>query len=786
MRCCANGLEDKRALADEQTLAALDFAAIVARVERATQTERGRGYASELLPQNDIAAIREEQARTAALRRALVERDFYVGAAIDPEELADAAAAGRRLTGSELRAVADALAAAASAARVLREIDERSLQPLLALHGDCKELVGELRNALDERGEVLDRASPALARLRRSIAGAQNEARERVGAILRSSRFESAIQERVVTMREGRYVVPVKAEFAGEFPGIVHDTSGSGQTLFVEPLAALDANNRVRTALVAEQHEVERILTDLSRSVGEHRARIAANIEFLARVDLLAAKARVAIAMDACEPEIVDACELFVDAGRHPLLGERAVAQSFALGENPQILVISGPNMGGKTVALKLAGLFTAMAYAGLQLPAGHATRIGSFARIVADIGDAQSIADDASTFSAHLVRLRTMLEIADERTLVLVDEIGGGTEPAAGAALARAAMERFLARGVRAILTTHSTELKLFAHSADHVENASVRFDPENFRPTYQLDIGAPGQSLAFPLARRMGLPPATIERAQNLLESRERDYESALAQLAQRAAELEAERSELAAERAALESVRASLEAQRRASLAERERFLQRADDALAAHLREFAAELMRGAAAQRPRITPGQTRALARAADGLRGELGLADLPVQTATESGAFAPDDVVFVRSLRQEARVVEDYGERVQVAIGALRSVVARSDLERRPGVKRKLERSAAAAKLERASQSSGELDVRGKRFVEAEPLVERWLDDAALAGLAELRLIHGKGSGLLGRGLQQYLREHPAVASLRYGNADEGGGGVTIVTLHV
>lgn len=781
-------MEARRALADEATLAALDFSAIVERVERASQTERGREYARALLPQTDILVIRVEQARTAALRRALVERDFYVAAAIDPEPLADAAAAGRTLAGSELRGVADALTAAAGAARILRETGEASLQPILALHGELKELVGSLREAIDERGELLDRASPALGRIRRSIASAQNEARERVGAILRSSRFENAIQERVVTLREGRYVVPIKAEFSGEFPGIVHDTSGSGQTLFVEPLDALDANNRVRTARIAEQREIERILAELSHAVGAQRDRITANIEFLARVDLLAAKARVALSMDACEPEISEICELSIDAGRHPLLGERAVAQSFTLDEADRMLVISGPNMGGKTVALKLAGLFTAMAYAGLQLPAGAATRVGSFTRIIADIGDAQSIANDASTFSAHLARLRSMLESADDRTLVLVDEIGGGTEPAAGAALARAAMEHFLARGTRAILTTHSTELKLFAHAAPGVQNASVRFDPESFRPTYQLDIGAPGQSLAFSLARTMGLPAATIERAQSLLESQERDYESALAQLAQRSAELESERAMLAGERAAFESGRASLEAQRRALLAERERFLQRADEALATRLREFAAELARNASesSARVRVTPGQTRALSRAADALRGELGPSEPSEVALTEQGAFEPDAIVFVRSLRQEARVVEDYGERVQVAIGALRSIVARGDLERRPGSKRKVERSTAAAKLESASRSSGELDVRGKRFVEAEPLVERWLDDAALSGLAELRLIHGKGSGLLGRGLQQYLREHPAVASLRYGNADEGGGGVTIVTLHL
>ncbi len=781
-------MEDRGTLADEPTLAALDFSAIVERVKRATQTERGRAYAGALLPQIDMQLVRVEQVRTAALRRALVEHDFYVAAAIDPEPFADAAAAGASLSGNELRAVADALAAAGGAARILREAGDAALQSILALHGELKELVGSLRDALDERGELLDRASPALGRIRRGIASAQNEARERVGAVLRSSRFERAIQERVVTLREGRYVVPIKAEFSGEFPGIVHDTSGSGQTLFVEPLDALDANNRVRTARLAEQREIERILSELSHAVGAKRDQITANIEFLARVDLLAAKARIAVAMDACEPEISDACELHVDSGRHPLLGERAVAQSFVLDDGCRMLVVSGPNMGGKTVALKLAGLFTVMAYAGLQLPAGRATRVGSFTRIIADIGDAQSIANDASTFSAHLARLRTMLELADDRTLVLVDEIGGGTEPAAGAALARAAMEHFLARGTRAILTTHSTELKLFAHAAPGIENASVRFDPVSFRPTYQLDIGTPGQSLAFALARRMGLPTATIERAQSLLANQERDYESALAQLALRTAELESERANLALERAAFDSGRAHLEAQRRALLAERERFLQRADEALAARLREFAAELARNAEASpaRARVTPGQTRALARTSDALRTELGPNE-PLESArTELGPFEPDTAVFIRSLRQEARVVEDYGDRVQVAIGALRSVVARDDLERRPGSKRKSERGAAAAKLERASCSSAELDVRGKRFVEAEPVVERWLDDAALSGLTELRLIHGKGSGLLGRGLQQYLREHPAVASVRYGNADEGGGGVTIVTLHL
>ncbi|HUY11632.1 MAG TPA: Smr/MutS family protein, partial [Candidatus Dormibacteraeota bacterium] len=743
-------------------------------------------YAAALLPCADFANVKIEQARTAALRRLIIESDLHVAAAIECEELVDAAAVGRTLPPGELRAIADALAAAASLARALRDAPEDSLAALLALYGDLGALIGAVREAIDERGAVLDRASPALGRLRRGIVNAQNEARERVTGIMRSSRYANAIQEHLVTMREGRFVVPVKAEFSGEFPGIVHDTSGSGQTLFIEPLAALDANNRVRTMRIEEEREVERILTALSRQVGDERDRIAANIEFLARIDVIAAKAQLAIAMDALEPEMLDACEIDIHAGRHPLLGERAVAQSLALDERRRVLVISGPNMGGKTVALKLAGLFVAMAYAGLQLPTGSGTRVGRFSRVIADIGDAQSILTDASTFSAHLNRLRAMLEVADARTLLLVDEIGGGTEPAAGAALAVAAIEAFLAVGARAVVTTHATELKLMAHATDAVENASVRFDPTSFRPTYQLDIGAPGQSLAFALARSMALPEATIARAQALLEDRERDYEEALAQLAQRNSELQSERESMQSERSALQSERALYEAKQRALIAERDRFSQRAEETLAGRLREFAAELARNASerAARPRVTSAQTRALARAIDDVRGELGIEESERERSEVLGALQPDERIYIRSLRQEARVVEDYGARVHVAIGALRSVVERSDLERRPSSQRKGRPEAAPAKLEAVTRSSAELDVRGKRFVDAEPLVERWIDDALLAGSTQLRLIHGKGTGLLGRGLQEHLRAHPAVESLRFGNADEGGGGVTILQL--
>ena len=485
-------------LADDRTLDALDFAGVRERVVAATHTQRGRGLAQVLVPAGEFdAVVRVEQQRTAAARDLVAGADLHVSSAIDTAELTQAAALGRTLGGSDLRAVGDALAAAATAYHAVKE--NAVLAQVAGGYLSLRELQRAIADGIDERGVVLDRASPALGRIRRNLSQAQADARDRVGAVLRSARFAKAIQDNVVTIREGRFVVPVKAEFSGEFPGIVHDTSASGQTLFVEPLSTLDANNRVRTLRIEEEREVQRILEEFSGRVGADAAAIERNVDILAAVDLLVAKAEVARAMDAIAPELSEEPVVVVYRGRHPLLGGRAVPQSLEVGEATRLLVISGPNMGGKTVALKMVGLFVAMTYCGMQLPAGIGTTIGRFDRVVADIGDEQSIAANASTFSAHLQRMRDMLAGAGGRTLVIVDEIGGGTEPSAGAALAIAILERLLECGARGVVTTHATELKLFAHAAEGVANASVRFDPHTFRPTFHLDVGAPGHRWPF-----------------------------------------------------------------------------------------------------------------------------------------------------------------------------------------------------------------------------------------------------------------------------------------------
>ena len=783
------------ALADERTLEALDFAAIREAVAGQTASSRAGARARALVPGIDLAHVRAEQAVTAEMR-ALAAGDGFDLPRV--AEVADALARAARnvaLPAEELRDIGVALAAADAAVRRIRAVANEA--PALAERCSAADylpvVTRHIADAIGERGDVLDRASPALGRLRRNLAAAQEEARERCQSILRSAQYAKAVQDTIVTVREGRFVIPVKAEFAGQVPGVVHDTSASGHTLFVEPLGALEVNNRLRTLRIDEEREIARILSELSALVGRHAAQAEANLDVLAEIDLALARARLAVRMNAVAPEIVDEARVDVRSGRHPLLGERAVPQSLVLDDERRFIVISGPNMGGKTVALKMLGTFVAMAYCGLQLPAAEGTVIGGFDQLGCDIGDEQSIAENASTFSARLNRLREIVAGAGSRSLVLIDEIAGGTEPASSAALAIALLEHLLAAGARGIVTTHATELKLFAHDTPGVLNASVRFDPGTYKPTYQLDIGSPGRSLAFPLARALGLDERIVARAEALLSSSERDYDRALAELADVRAQAVAEREALERERAHLETLQGN--ARRRVEALERERRLlaQRAEERLSHALREFASELERRSrerTATRAKVTPGQSALLERVLTDVHRDLGLKPgRPAPGAATSPEPVVGDTVAVDSLGSEGAIAEDYGDTVLVVLGSMRTVVPKAELrlvrrgaaraEASPGRVR-----AGQAVLDAAGRARPELDVRGKRFVEAEPLVDKWLDEAQMLGADSLRLIHGKGTGLLGRGLQEYLRDHAAVKTVRYGNAEEGGSGVSIVEL--
>ncbi|HEX3452601.1 MAG TPA: MutS2/Smr-associated SH3 domain-containing protein, partial [Solirubrobacteraceae bacterium] len=673
------------ALIDERGLEVLDFQRIRERYAGQTHAPRSHALALACEPSTDFALVRRLVGETTEMRALVEDAGFSMQRIDDVDEAIATAARGIPLPARELRSLADALAAAAAAVKAVREAEtevpllrERSA-PFRAL----PQIVHRIHDAIDERGAILDRASPALARIRRSMQQAQDDARDRAAAITRSARYTRAIQDALVTVRDGRYVVPMKAEFAGEIQGIVHDTSASGQTLFVEPLESLEANNRVRALRVQEEVEIARILAELSSLVANEAAQAATDVDVYVELDLAAARARVAHRMQAVAPELADEAVIALHDGRHPLLDERAVPQSVRLDDEIRILIVSGPNMGGKTVALKLVGLAVAMVACGLHVPAASAT-VGRFERVCTDIGDEQSIAQNASTFSAHLRRLAEIVDAANDRTLILIDEIGSGTEPNAGAALAVAVLERFLERGARVLATTHATELKLFGADHPHVANASVRFDPETYEPTYQLDVGSPGQSLAFALARRMKLDQHVVARAEAVLGSQERDYERALAEVSEERIRATREREQLDRERAHLRSLEDN--ARRRGEALDRERreLAKRADAEIAETLRRFTSELERRAAerteraARAPRVTQGQADLLARTLDQMHRELGLEARP-ERPRDGDAQAPiaaGDRVHVAAWDQDGTVLEDLGENALVQIGAMRMTV--------------------------------------------------------------------------------------------------------------
>ncbi|MDB5093846.1 MAG: MutS2 protein [Candidatus Eremiobacteraeota bacterium] len=802
------GAQGDGGVIDERGLDVLDFQRIRERYAGQTHSPRSEARALASEPEADFELVRALVAETTEMRALARDSGFAMERIEDVDEAVANAARGVALAARDLRDIADALAAGAAAARVVREAEgmptlRRRCEPFRALPA----IVTRITDAIDERARILDRASPALARIRRGMVQAQDDARDRATAIVRSARYARAIQDAIVTMRDGRYVVPVKAEFQGEIQGIVHDTSSSGHTIFIEPLETLEANNRLRALQVQEQAEIARILAELSALAGREAAQIAVNVDVYVDLDLAAARARVADRMDAVAPELVDDAVVALVDARHPLLDERAVPQSIRLDDETRMLIISGPNMGGKTVTLKLVGLAVTMAGCGLHVPAAAAT-IGRFTRVFTDIGDEQSIALNASTFSAHLRRLAEIVQDSGDRSLILIDEIGSGTEPNAGAALAVAVLEHFLVRGARVVATTHATELKLFGADHPHVVNASVRFDPETYEPTYQLDVGSPGQSLAFALARRMRVDPTVVERAEALLGTQERDYERALAEVTEERIRATREREALDRERAHLRSLEDN--ARRRAEALERERreLAKTADARFAEALRGFTAELERRAAertergARAPKVTQGQADLLARTLDQMHRELGLEARPerLREGETARAVGVGDRVHVTSWGQDGTVIEDLGENALVQIGSMRMTVPKGELrfrsssavgrDERTGAPRQARGDTGArgnggeATLEAASTAQTQIDVRGKRFVDAAPLVDSWIDDAFMLGHSPLRLIHGKGTGLLGRGLQEHLKAHPLVQGVRYGNADEGGGGVTVFEL--
>ncbi len=781
---------------DPDSLRALEYAAITERLAARTAFGPSRELAEGLAPVGDAVhvALLQDQTDEAA-RLVELHPDATVGGARDIRTALKRARRGGRLTPAELLDVAGTL----HAVEQFRKRLSRWTGPqLAAVRGELEPIPGlqaQIERSIDPSGEILDGASSALKTARRRMRVAQERLRERLNSMLRSSDLAGAIGDAIVTQRAGRYVIPVRAEAKGRVPGIVHDQSASAATLFIEPMAVVELNNTWIEATLEAAAEEERILEALSREVEAHAPSIGGSLGALARADLWMARAHLGADMDAVRPAVTDdALELL--SARHPLLGEDAVPIDLRLGERFgfRALVITGPNTGGKTVALKTIGLLALMHQSGLRVPAADGARMPVFRRVMADIGDEQSIAQSLSTFSSHLRNVVRFLEAAEPATLVLLDEIGAGTDPTEGSALAMAVVTVLLERGALVAATTHYAELKAFAETQPGVTNAAVEFDVATLRPTYHLSIGLPGASQAFAIAQRLGLAPEVLDLAREQISSTHASLEETLAAIRRTEAE-KAEALALAAEEreaAREERVRATAGTQ----LARREaaRILaeaSRAADALlveaerdAADVRRAESRTARSASATKPVAAPTNPR---RPTPQLPPDL--ADL-AEPEPESG---PQPRVGLwgrsRTLGQGGRIAAISGRtgRITLEADGARLVVPGVDVEviDEPGSAAPT-RDPVADELRRraAADLKPSLDLRGERVEAALEQLAAYLDQVLLAGADQAVIIHGAGTGALRRAIREYLADHPRVRSQRSGRREEGGDGATVAEL--
>ncbi len=798
-----------------KSLQTLEFPKILERLAGYTDFSAGRELALSLTPTGDLREAQERLRETAEARALLASRGtLSVGGARDVRPLLPRARRGEVLSPSELLDVRATL----QAGRTLRATMGRMgsqyprLAEIAARIEPCQHLIAEIGRCLNERGEVLDSASEALARIRRELREAHDRLLATLERLVTNPSHLPYLQEPIVTQRGGRYVIPLKAEHKGRIPGLVHDQSASGATLFIEPLATVELNNAWRERQLEEEREIRRILAELTDLVADEAPYIERTVEALAALDLAFAKAKYADAIHGVEPELVafkaakgrgEAIEGETPAGqalyhpgstidlrraRHPLLDPATVVPiDVHLGEDYFILVITGPNTGGKTVSLKTVGLLACMAQAGLAIPAAEGSRLSAFSGIYADIGDEQSIEQSLSTFSSHMTNIIGILREADERSLVLLDELGAGTDPEEGSALARALLSHLLVRRITTLATTHYSELKVYAHATPGVRNASVEFDLETLSPTYELTIGLPGRSNALAIARRLGLDEAIIAAAQAMIQPGSLQAEGLLAEIkAAREAALKAQAEAEAARRDA-EVLRRELAIRLVHIEEERLAILNaaraQAQEELAAARAEIARARARLAAQEaRDRELAEAQAALARQA----AALPIVEPPPPPApTPAGPLQVGDLVWVPSLQASGEVTALEGDEAEVQMGSIRLRLPQERLELRERARPETiagERSGSVLPL--APSPGMELDLRGLRAEEVPSRLDRYLDAAFRAGLPWVRIIHGKGTGVLRQVVRQRLAGHPLVAEQRAGDPQEGGDGVTIARL--
>ncbi len=782
----------------DRTLRVLEFTKIRERLSALAITPMGAKLCLELVPcanQADIANWQQETEEAQVILTYMGGHPLVAFEDITAHlNLADK---GATLSPRYLLQIADCLRAARAARSAL--VTNRENTPLLTQTASgltvLPHLEREITDAIISEEEIADNASQELANIRRHIRVANEKVREKLNSMLHSSSFQKYLQDPIITVRNDRFVLPVKQEYRSSVPGLVHDQSSSGATLFVEPMAVVELGNDIKQWIAKEKVEIERILSALSAAVAPYANVLTDNIQILSRLDFVFAKGSLAREMRASAPKLNQNGYIKIIRGRHPLIDpEKVVPMNLWMGEEFTSLVVTGPNTGGKTVTLKTVGLFTLMAQAGLQVPADLGTELAIFANVHADIGDEQSIEQSLSTFSSHMTNIVSIMKSVTPRDLVLFDELGAGTDPTEGAALAQSILDHLLKQRVRTLATTHYSELKAFALTTHGVENASVEFDVETLRPTYRLSIGVPGKSNAFEISRKLGLPEVLINASKELLSHDSIRFEDVIANAEYHRQVAEKERK--LAEEAHQETVRLRDEAEklRREMEEKREGAMRKAKEEAKRVLENakresetILSELKR--LKKEGSITPEHqvNQLRKRMQDGVDAlSEGLLQPAVRVTEQPQNLRVGDEVEIIHLNTKGTVLSKpdvKGEvQLQAGIMKLKAHISQLRLCKEPQKKQKAKVTTHTSTAIRTVPM--ELDVRGMASDEAIPEVDLYLDEAVLASLGEVSIIHGKGTGVLRASIQQHLRHHPHVKSFRLGVFGEGESGVTVVTL--
>ena len=788
---------------NQKALSSLEYPKIIERLTEKASSPMGKELCRKLQPSTDINRIRLMQTQTKdALTRLFQKGSVSFGSVKDIRGSLKRLEIGSSLGIMEILSVCALLENTSRVKAYSRgdrsDLPSDSLDSMFEQLAPLTPLSSEIRRCILSEDEISDDASPALRQVRRNMKVTNDRIHTQLSGLVNGN-ARTYLQDSVITMRTGRYCIPVKAEYKGQVPGMIHDQSSTGSTLFIEPMAVVKLNNDMRELELQEQKEIEIILAGLSEQIAEEREAIALNLELMVQLDFIFARAGLAMDMNGSEPVFNEEGRVLLKKARHPLIPKKKVVPiDIRLGDDFDLLIITGPNTGGKTVSLKTVGLLTLMGQAGLHIPALDRSELALFHEIYADIGDEQSIEQSLSTFSSHMTNIVSFLEKADSRSLVLFDELGAGTDPTEGAALAISILSYLHDKGIRTMATTHYSELKVYALSTPGVENACCEFSVETLRPTYRLLIGIPGKSNAFAISSKLGLSDQIIERAKEQISEQDESFEDVLSSLEENRVTIENERLEIAHYKEEIKTLKAQLESRQEKLDAQRDRILRQANEEahkVLEEAKEYADQTMK--LFHKFQKNNVDTSAVERERQELRKRMNKAEKNMSDRQETKKpkklltakdIRPGDSVKVLSMNLKGTVGSrpDSKGFLFVQMGIIRSKVHLSDLElvdepviTTPSLQKT---GAGKIRMSKSASVSTEINLLGRTVDEAIAELDKYLDDAYIAHLKSVRIVHGKGTGALRKGIHDYLRRQKHVSSFRLGEFGEGDAGVTIV----